>query len=165
MLGGKRTQPVGHLLTSTALVVARPDQVLNDNAVQEARRNRVTKIVKFDWLEDSLLSKSERPLKEETYLFEKVALGKRKRPPGKRTTTEDTADGATEPAPKKKFGSKGRDRTRWSVESQSPPPPRPKKQATLKDFGTSHDLHVCGAYSLTFGGVLSHSERIRERLH
>lgn len=43
--------------------------------MQEAKRLKTVKIVTYDWLEDSLLSKTRRPLREAKYLLGTIVNG------------------------------------------------------------------------------------------
>lgn len=49
-------------------------------AVKEARRLRTIHIVRLEWLEDSLLSKSRRPLDTQKYQYERRKMLKKSRP-------------------------------------------------------------------------------------
>ncbi|PWY81216.1 BRCT domain protein [Aspergillus eucalypticola CBS 122712] len=51
----------------------------NVEAVREAKRLRTIKIVSFDWLEDSLLSKNRRPKRETEYLLANILKSEKKK--------------------------------------------------------------------------------------
>lgn len=48
-------------------------------AVKEAKRLKTIKIVTYDWLEDSLLSKTRRPKNEKPYLLEALFQSEKKK--------------------------------------------------------------------------------------
>ncbi|KAB8265178.1 hypothetical protein BDV32DRAFT_144477 [Aspergillus pseudonomiae] len=62
----KVTQDVTHLVTTK-------DAYMNNiPAVKEARRHGTVKIVSYEWLEDSLLSRNRTPKREKAYLIENI---------------------------------------------------------------------------------------------
>ncbi|KAJ5975730.1 hypothetical protein N7481_009437 [Penicillium waksmanii] len=65
--GGDYTKSIDS--RTTHLVTTKEAYKQNVEAVKEAKSLKNVKIVSFDWLEDSLLSKTRRPLKETPYLW------------------------------------------------------------------------------------------------
>ncbi|RMJ26379.1 brct domain protein [Aspergillus sp. HF37] len=75
--GGSYSKDVSSEVTH--LIVTKEAYKKNVGAVREAKRLRTVKIVTYDWLEDSLLSKSRRPKREKPYLLDTVLKGERKK--------------------------------------------------------------------------------------
>ncbi|KAL4895902.1 hypothetical protein BDV59DRAFT_199876 [Aspergillus ambiguus] len=75
--GGKYSKDVDdkvtHLITTTKAFKE------NVGAVRAAKRLRTIKIVSYDWLEDSLLSRSRKPRREGPYLLDSILRAERKR--------------------------------------------------------------------------------------
>ena len=66
----KRYIPIGMPLHGYLLTA-------NDETVREARRLRTVKIVRFAWLEDSLLTKNRRPLETDRYDWSQRSIAKK----------------------------------------------------------------------------------------
>ncbi|PYI06891.1 hypothetical protein BO78DRAFT_444784 [Aspergillus sclerotiicarbonarius CBS 121057] len=75
--GGQYSKDVSEEITH---LIATKEAFKNDvEAVRKAKRFKNIKIVSFDWLEDSLLSKNRRPKREKEYLWENILRDERKR--------------------------------------------------------------------------------------
>ncbi|GKZ36265.1 hypothetical protein AbraIFM66950_007265 [Aspergillus brasiliensis] len=75
--GGQYSKDISKDLTH---LITTKEAFKNDvEAVREAKRLRTIKIVSYDWLEDSLLSKNRRPKRETEYLLANILKSEKKR--------------------------------------------------------------------------------------
>ncbi|KAE8147848.1 hypothetical protein BDV25DRAFT_142366 [Aspergillus avenaceus] len=79
--GGKYSRTVTPQVTH--LIVTKEAYRKSISAVKEAKRLGTVKIVTYDWLEDSLLSKSKMPKRENAYLLENIGKEERKKVKGR----------------------------------------------------------------------------------
>ncbi|RAK98625.1 BRCT domain protein [Aspergillus ibericus CBS 121593] len=75
--GGQYSKDVSEKITH---LITTKEAFKNDvEAIRKAKRFKNIKIVSFDWLEDSLLSKNRRPKREKKYLWHNILKNERKR--------------------------------------------------------------------------------------
>ncbi|PWY94837.1 hypothetical protein BO94DRAFT_572371 [Aspergillus sclerotioniger CBS 115572] len=139
--GGQYSKEVSEEITH--LIATKEAFKDNVEAVRKAKRSRNIKIVSFDWLEDSLLSKNRRPKREKEYLLEIILRNEKKKNKRK----------ADEKAQRKEIGE---ERKKCAGRSNTEDPFRKKKKGVKAGAAVSkYHLYTDKEARVTYNATLA----------